>query len=73
MLDRDRGSHALERPARGSVEQGKATVTAITQATVWRIPGADFLSSLEAAGAPSDALVEGIADRLARMEEGSGL
>ena len=49
-----------------------ATVTAITPATVWRIPGDDFLSNLEAAGAPSDALVEGIADRLARMEESSG-
>ncbi len=49
-----------------------ATVTAITPATVWRIPGDDFLSNLEAAGAPPDALVEGIADRLARMEESSG-
>jgi len=46
-----------------------ATVAAVTPATVWRIPGDVFLTSLEDAGAPPAALVEGIADRLARLQQ----
>lgn len=46
-----------------------ATVTAITDCTLWRIPGATFLSVLEEAGAPPSALVDGMADRLARTAE----
>lgn len=42
-----------------------ATVTATTDATVWRIPGDTFLAVLEESGAPPTALVQGIADRLA--------
>ncbi len=42
-----------------------ATVTATTDATVWRIPGETFLAVLEESGAPPTALVQGIADRLA--------
>jgi Cyclic nucleotide-binding domain/Transmembrane secretion effector len=49
-----------------------ATVTATSDGEVWRIPGDVFLSSLEDAGAPPDALVEGIASRLARGDDAVG-
>jgi len=42
-----------------------ATVTATSDAIVWRIPGDTFLDALEESGAPPSALVDGIADRLA--------
>ncbi len=42
-----------------------ATVTAIDDCRLWRIPGGTFLSVLEDAGAPPSALVDGMADRLA--------
>ncbi|MDJ0770235.1 MAG: MFS transporter [Ilumatobacter sp.] len=42
-----------------------ATVTAATDADVWRIPGGLFLDVLEETGAPPSALLQGIADRLA--------
>lgn len=42
-----------------------ATVRAVDDARVWRIPGATFLEVLEESGAPPSALLDGIADRLA--------
>jgi predicted MFS family arabinose efflux permease len=42
-----------------------ATVRATRDARIWRIPGTEFLDTLEETGAAPSALVEGIADRLA--------
>ncbi len=42
-----------------------ATVTAVEDATLWRIDGAVFLAVLENDGAAPSALLDGIADRLA--------
>lgn len=47
-----------------------ATVRAITDATVWRIPGQTFIDALEESGAAPSALVQGIADRLAMIRSG---
>lgn len=43
-----------------------ATVAAAADGRLWRIPGDVFLAALEDSGSPSSALLDGIADRLAR-------
>jgi hypothetical protein len=43
-----------------------ATVAAAADGHLWRIPGDVFLAALEDSGSPSSALLDGIADRLAR-------
>ena len=45
-----------------------ATVVATTDALVWRIPGPAFLSALSSSSAPPAALIDVMADRLARSE-----
>jgi predicted MFS family arabinose efflux permease len=47
-----------------------ATVTATSDATVWRVPGASFLDALEDAAAPPTAMLEGMAERLRRSDAG---
>lgn len=42
-----------------------ASVTAVGESTLWRIPGDTFLEVLEESGAPPSALMDAMADRLA--------
>ena len=44
-----------------------ATVTVVADTVLWRIPGQTFLSVLKSAGSMPSALLDGIADRLARQ------
>jgi predicted MFS family arabinose efflux permease len=45
-----------------------ATVSAASDAEVWRIPGADFLAAVNESALPPAALLEGISTRLAQLD-----
>jgi predicted MFS family arabinose efflux permease len=46
-----------------------ASVVATTEATVWRIPGAEFLAAINESALPPAALLEGISSRLAELDQ----
>ena len=46
-----------------------ATVVAATTGEVWRIPGPEFLSAINESALPPAALLEGISERLAELDD----